>query len=246
MPPHTNTLSPATRSGGMALMIGVALVFVASILYPGGLLIDPVDPTDFVAAIEVMADYPSLSHLLTMLIIIGMVLHAYGSFGLLGLSRKPGLGDTVLRFGIAVALFEWSIFVVAMGMRHFVIHLMQRGMDAPPLLQAGFEGLALNTYVAMAGVILALVAVYPISTILVGVGLARRFRSMSIFKLASHVLTIIGVGGFVNYLVLQLASGADPTTLLVSHNILLWIGSICLFIIGWGMYQGKSELTSAD
>ena len=52
----------------------------------GAILIVPVDGTDFSRAINVMADYASLAHLTTFLVIVAMLLHGYG---LLGLFRLP-------------------------------------------------------------------------------------------------------------------------------------------------------------
>ena len=77
-----------------------------------------------------------------------------------------------LRLGVYVSVFGWSLYVVAMGMRQFSIHLMQRGAQAGAD-QAMFESLALNAYVAMAGIVIALVSVYPIGSALVGLALPR-------------------------------------------------------------------------
>ena len=71
------------------------------------------------------------------------------SFGLLGLfpaaSRQGGLGGRLLQFGIIVSLIEWSVLNIASGMRHFVIHLMQRSglSDGGSLSSADLEASAL-------------------------------------------------------------------------------------------------------
>ena len=246
-----STSSAQTMSGskpaGLALMAGVVLLFISSLLHPGGAFIDPVDQTDLPRAIIVMADYASLTHVLTMLIIFGMLLYCYSFLALFRVSRQEGLADSALRFGIITSMFGWGIFILAMGMRHFTIHLMQRSMDSAmaPEMQAEFEILALNVYTGMAGVVLALVAIYPISSILVGLGLASRFRGMNIFKLASYGLVAIGAASLVNFLIVQHIPDAGPATLLLINNLLLFVGSFCLFAIGLGMYQGRSELAPA-
>ncbi len=79
-----------TKAGGAALLLGVGLVLVASLLVPGGAVIEQVDQTDFPRAISVMADYSSLSHLMTMVAIIAMLLHCYSFMPLLRLPRQPG------------------------------------------------------------------------------------------------------------------------------------------------------------
>ena len=98
----------------------------------------------------------------------------------------------------------------------------------------------------MAGLILALVAIYPFSSILVGLGLASRFRAMNVFKLASYGLVVIGVLALVIFIIVQHSPGTDVETLPIINNILLSIGSFCLFAIGLGMYQDRSELVPED
>ena len=237
----SSTMNPATKSGGLALIVGVILLVLASLIFPGGVR-NPVDQTDFSAALGAAAAEASLAHLASMLSIIGMFLYGYGGFTWLRLAQK-GPGGMCLRLGAYVSMFGWSLYVVAMGMRHFSVHLMQRGMQ-PGADQAMFESLATNTYVAMAGIVIALVSVYPIGSALVGLGLAARFDSMSIFKLASYGFVLVGVGGAVNFLVLQHVAGLEPLVLLVNDNAMQALGSLLFVIIGVGMYRGRSELTS--
>ena len=224
--------TPVTRQGGLALMVGVVLLVLASLLFPGG-VVDPVDQTDFSAALDAAAANASLAHLASMLSIIGMFLYGYAAFTWLRLAEQ-GSGGLCLRLGAYVSVFGWSLYVVAMGMRQFSVHLMQRGM----------EDLALGTYVSMAGIVIALVSVYPIGSILVGVGLSSRFDSMSVFKLASYGFVLVGVVGAINFLVLQHASGIDPAVLLRNDNAMQALGSLCFVIIGVGMYTGRRELSS--
>ena len=232
--------SPATKRGGLALIVGTILVIIASFLQPG-LLIDPVDQVDFPEAIRAMADAASLAHFVTMLTIIGMLLYIYAALTLLRLPQQHG----ALRLGIFLSMFGWSLAIVGMGMRHLTVHLMQRGMGAGAE-QAAFESLALNVYVAMGGVLLTVIAIYPIASFFTGLGLASRFGSMNIFKLASYALVAVGVLASINFLVFQHASDVDPIQLLMVNVALQWVGSLGLFIIAVGMYRGQSELTSED
>ena len=238
----SNATQPATRLGGLALIVGVVLLVLASLIFPGGVLLDPVDQTDFPAALDSMADNASLAHLASMLSIIGMFLYAYCALTWLRLPQQTGLGGSLLRLGVFASLFGWALYAIAMGMRHFTVHLLQRGMQSGAD-QAYFDGLALNVYAPMAGIIIALVTVYPVASMLVGIGLASRFGSMSIFKLASYGLVLMGALAVINFLVLQHAPGIDPEVLLRNDNGMLAFGSLCFIIIGYGMYKGRAELT---
>ena len=236
---------PATKLGGLALIVGVILLIFASLLFPGGVLLDPVDQTDFPVALETMADNASLAHLASMLSIIGMFLYAYCALTWLRLPRQTGLGGSLLRLGVFASLFGWALYAIAMGMRHFSIHLMQRGMQSGAD-EAFFADLALSVYAPMGGIVIALVSVYPVASMLVGLGLASRFGSMSIFKLASYGLVLMGVLAVINFLVLQHVPSIDPEVLLRNDNGMLAFGSLCFVIIGLGMYRGQSDLTSED
>ncbi len=238
----SSTTHPVTRQGGLALIVGVLMLVLASLIYPGGAVMNPVDQTDFPAALEAAAANASLAHLASMMSIIGMFLYGYAAFAWLRLAEQ-GPGGMCLRLGAYVSVFGWSLYVVAMGMRQFSVHLMQRGAQAGAD-QAMFESLATNTYVSMAGIVIALVSVYPIGSALVGLGLAARFDSMNVFKLASWGFVLVGVGGAVNFLVLQHVSGIEPLVLLTNDNGMQALGSLLFVIIGVGMYRGRSELTS--
>ena len=240
---ESTSAQPATRFGGLALIVGVVLMFVASLVFPGGVLLDPVDQTDFPAALESMADNASLAHLASMLSIIGMFLYAYCALTWLRLPRQTGRGDSLLRLGVFASLFGWALYTIAMGMRHFSVHLMQRGTQ-PGADQAFYADLALSVYAPMAGIVIALVTVYPVASVLVGIGLASRFGSMSRYKLASYGLILMGVLAGINFLVLQHVPDIDPAVLLRNDNGLLAFGSLCFIIIGLGMYRGESDLTS--
>ncbi len=241
----STTTSPATRLGGLALLGGVILLVLASLVFPGGVLLDPVDQTDFPVALDAMAENPSLAHLASMASIIGMFLYGYAALTWLRLPKQPGLGGSLLRLGVFTSLFGWSLYIIAMGMRHFSIHLMQRGMQSGADT-AMFESLALSAYTPMAGIVIALVTVYPVASILVGLGLGSRFGAMSIYKLASYGLAVMGVLAGINFLVLQHAPGIDPIVILRIDNGMLSFGSLCFIILGLGMYRGQSELTSED
>ena len=242
----STTTNSATRLGGLALLAGVIMLVLASLIFPGGVLLDSVDQTDFPVALDAMADNASLAHLASMVSIIGMFLYAYAALTWLRLSKQEGLGGSLLRLGVFASLFGWALYAIAMGMRHFSIHLMQRSMEASGADQAFFADLALSVYAPMAGVVIALVAVYPLASILVGLGLGSRFGAMSIYKLASYGLALMGVLAAINFLVLQHAPGIDPIVILRIDNGMLSFGSLCFIIIGLGMYRGQSELTSED
>ena len=113
-------------------------------------------------------------------------------------------------------MIEWSALNIASGMRHFVIHLMQRSglPDDGSLSAADFEAAALAVHSGLTAVTLTFIALFPLATIMVGIGLSQRFGSLDIYKLTSYVLAIGGVIGLVIYLTAMNAPDLGIQTLL--------------------------------
>lgn len=234
-----------TRYGGLALMVGVVLTVVASLLHPGNALISPVDQTDFPAAIAVMGDYANLTQAVTTVSVVGMLLHIFAFYVLYGaVKEQGGLCGAALRFGIIVSIIEWSILIVTLGMRHMVTHLMQRSELAAD--GAAFADSALAVQTTQIAVAFGFMLFFPFASILVGWGLASRFPTMNLFKAASYVLVAIGLFGLGVFMLALHAPGRDLGTLFSVANSVLFVGSICLFIIGLGMYQGRSGLSAQE
>lgn len=236
----------AIKYAGIAMMLGILLSVVSALLYPGNTFVNGVDQTDFPAALEVVADAPTLAHLTIFFGIAAMLLISFGAFGLYPLgSRLGGLIGTLFKFGIIISIIEWSIVIIGLGMRHFVTHLMQRsnnavaGSDDQMLL----EETALVIHTTLTAVFLAFITIYPFATMLVGLGVTKLIRTMNAYKVAAYVLLVSGVAGLLTYLTAMFVPGDEPVVYLLIFNILLFIGSICLFAIGLGMYQGTEGLT---
>ena len=233
------------RFAGLALIAGVILAFLAPIFMPGYALIDPVDQTDFAAARDALGDSAVLAHWVTFISLISLLLMTFAFLGLYPLgSRQPGLWGKVLQFGIIASIIEWGILIIANGMRHFIIHLMQRSElagDGTPS-PAEFEAAALAVHTEMIGVSLAFVALFPLASITVGLGLAHQFASMDIYKGAAYVMAAAGVVGLVNFLFAMSAPGAGLQSLLLINNMALYVGGITFMVIGYGMYKGRAEL----
>ena len=233
------------RYAGLALMVGVVLTFVAPLFMPGYSLINPVDQTDFPAAVDALGDSPVLAQWMTFFTLISMLLMSFGLLGLYPLaSRQAGLGGKILQFGIIATLIEWSILIIAAGMRHFEIHLLQRSNLATDgaMSAADFEAAALAVHIDITAVTLAFVALAPIASGLVGLGLSKRFASMDLYKAASYLLVAGGLVGLVNFLFAMNSPDLGIQSLLLINTLVLYVQGVSLIIIGYGMYQGRSEL----
>ena len=236
----------AMRYAGLALMVGVLLSFVVPLFVPGYTLINPVDQTDFRAALGALGEMPVLAQLMTFFTLISLVLMMFGFVVLFPLaSRQGGLGGRLLQFGIIATIIEWSILFIATGMRHFEIHLMQRSsLEADgSALAAEFEAAALAMHIDVTGVTLGFVALAPIASSMFGLGLASRFDSMDLLKLACYVLPVGGLIGLLNFLFAMIAPDTGIQSLLLVNTIVLYIQGLCLIVVGLGMFQERMELS---
>ena len=234
------------RHAGLALMVGVFLAFVAPLFMPGYAFIDSVDQTDFPLAVEALAGAPVLAQWMTFLTLVAMLIMSFGLLGLYPLaSRQPGVWGRILQFGIIFTIIEWSIVVIVSGMRHFEIHLLQLtkpGSDSS-MSAADLEAAALAAHFEIAAVTMAFVALAPIASSLVGLGLSKRFNEMNFSKFGCYMLTLGGIVGLGNFLFALNSPDLGIQSLLFVNTIILYIQGISLIIIGYGMYSGRKELS---
>ncbi len=234
------------RHAGLALMIGVIIAFIAPLFMPGYALIDSVDQTDFPLAVEALRGAPILAQWMTFFTLIAMLLMSFGLLGLYPLaSRQAGLCGRILQFGIIASVIEWTIVVIVSGMRHFEIHLLHLSKlgSKASMSDVDLEAAALSTHFEIAAVTLAFVALAPIASSLVGIGLTKRFDSMNLSKFACYLLTLGGLVGLGNFLFALNSPELGIDSILVVNTIILYIQGISLIIIGYGMYQGQRELS---
>ena len=238
---------PEMKTAGLAFIAGLVLSVVTSLLYPGGMLIDPVDQADFPAAIGALSTNGLLAQVMTLLMIVAMLLEAFGLLALFRLvGRQGGFAEAALRFGLVASLFGWGVFILSLGMRHMVIHVINDGVGGGPELAGELQGFAIAVHSVMVEAHFAFLSVYPFASMLLGIGLASRFREVNVFKLDSHGMVVTGAFGLFNIAVIQHIHGVDFGILAVISNSLLLVGAVWFLIIAVGMYQGRSGLVPEE
>ena len=234
------------KHAGIALIIGVVLSFVSGLLFPGNALIDPVNQLDYSEAVGAIAGAPNLAHTMLFISILGMLLIVFGFVvGIYPLTaQQAGVGNTLLRFGIILSVIEWSIVIIGQGMRHIVVHLMQRSAAAAGSEEATlFSDIAFDVYVNMIAVFMSFIPLFPIASILVGIGLVSRIPTTNLSKLSAYGLVVIGIVGFIVYVAAMFAPADDPQIYLTTFNVILFAGAVLFAVLGYGMVKGDDGLT---
>lgn len=234
-----------TRHAGLFLFIGVILTVVATMFRPGVFLINPVDQTDFSAAIGAIGKTPVLSHLTLLLHAFGLLMVSFGVVTLFPLAlRQGGLVGAFLGFGVFVTVFRWLGIVLGLGMVHFVTYTTQSMAAAPDgsALQASLQATALSVHTNASAFFVLYVTLFPFASFFLGVGLASRFQDLSAYKIASYVLSLAGLIALINFIIVMFLGVDHGVTLLRVNNYLMLVAMICVAVIGVGMYRGRSEL----
>ena len=234
-------ISGVSRSAGAALMGAVLVMIIGSQITPGISLIDPVKQSDLPLALDALGQNANLSHITTLLAMLAMLLYTRGFLSILQTVRsEPGLSGSVLRIGLGASIFGWAIFTIAMGMRHMAIHLVQRSAEEVELTASLSQLEAAGAvFVAMTAVLIAFFAVFPIGTLLTGIGLAARFRTVGLGMIAAWGMVILGTAAFLNFHAAMHVTSFDPETMLQVNNVMLGVGSGMLFLLGLGLFRNR-------
>lgn len=227
---------------GCALIIGTIVLVVTSLLIPGGPIIDNVDQTEFPEAIEALTDNGNLTHVVTLLSMLGAILVSFGLFSFFGLSAQAGSKTHAwLRFGVVLNLIHYVIFILGGGLRHLLVLVADGGIGTG----GETESVTMSLHAAGVGLHFAFITVSSVASMALGVGLARRFSSLNVYAVACWLFVLAGVLGLVNVIVGE-HIGDDLEAVALISNIGIFIAAACLIVIGFGIHTGQSELVADD
>ena len=229
-------------------MIGVILVSLATLFVPGGILSDNVDQSDFPDAVKVLADNATASHATTLLIIVGILLYAYGVLPLFAAVRNSaGEVNHSLRMGLLGIMFSWGIYIVQMGARHVVVHIETHGIGT-----SNDADISLAVHAVGAALYFAFLSLSSLSSILLGIGLAARTGSVArtgainIYQLAAYGFVVVGLLLLITIAAVEHFHDLSYNLLVLISGSVLVLGALCYFVIGLGMYRGRPEIVPTD
>ncbi len=233
----------ANSAAGWSLIIAVVLGLVGSLFTPGGLLIDPVDPANFVEAAGVLGDNAPLAQYVTFLFVISVVLYWFGLNSLRRAFSGSSLMDRVSGFALNIFLVGYAFLIVELSIRHILIHVLEHGVGGTA---AEERAMATTLFAAAGGLHFAFLYVTSIGSAIFGSGLARRCAGTSIFKLAAWGLALTGVLSFIVLMIAEHVPAIDLHGVVVFSNVVLLFGSICILVIGFGIMQGRQEFVGEE
>ena len=233
----------ANSATGWSLIIAVIVGIIASLLTPGGLLIDPVDTASFADAAGVLGDNSSMAQAMTFLLVVSVMLYWFGLHSLHRAFSGNSLMDRVSRFALSIFLIGYAFLVVELSIRHVLTHVLAHGVGSTA---AEEQAMATTLFAAAAGIHYAFLYVTSIGSAIFGYGLARRSGGLSIFGLAAWGLALTGVLTFIVLMIAEHVPGIDLHGIAVASNGVLLFGAICILIIGVGIMQGRQQFVGEE
>ena len=230
-------------TAGWSLIVAVVIGFVASLLTPGGLLIDPADSASFAEAAGVLGDNAELAQYVTLLFVISVVLYWFGLHSLHRAFSGGSVMDRVSRFALNFFLVGYAFLIVELSIRHILTHILAHGVGSS---SAEEQVMATTLFAAGAGFHIAFLYATSIGSTIFGYALAGRSEGMGIFKLAALGLALTGLLSFVVLMIAEHVPAIDLHGVAVASNIVLFFGSFCILIIGLGIKQGRREFVGEE
>ena len=120
-------------AAGWSLIIAVVLGLVGSLFTPGGMLMEPVDPANFVEAAGALGDNAAVSQYVTFLFVISVVLYWFGLHTLNRAFSGGSLMDRVSSFALNIFLIGYAFLIVELSVRHILIHVLEHGVGGSAL-----------------------------------------------------------------------------------------------------------------
>ena len=233
-----------TKIAGLSLILGVIALLASATIAPGGPFVDPVERGDIPSYIGVLVDNATLSHVSTLLAILGVLLEAFGVLALLRLRGSgSGFADAALQAGAIGMLFSWGIYVLQMGTVHMAVHLVSHGAGES-VSAAQLDAVALAVVSAGGALYIGFLSVSAVASVLLGLGLASRFDEMNAYKSAGYGLALVGVLLLLSLIVLQHIHTVDKSTVFAVNTLVLTLGTIVYFVLGVGMTRGREEFVA--
>ena len=233
----------ANSTAGWALILAVVIGVIASLLTPGGLIIDPVDSATFAEAAGVLGDNSSMAQAMTFLFVVSVMLYWFGLHSLHRAFSGSSLTDRVSRFALNIFLLGYAFLIVELSVRHILIHVLAHGIGGTA---AEEQTLGTTLFAAAAGIHIAFLYVTSIGSAIFASTLARRCTGMSIFKLAAAGLAVTGFATFIVLMIAEHVPGIDLHGVAIASNAVLLFGALCILVIGKGIIQGRREFVGDE
>lgn len=224
------------KLSGLILAVGAALAVASSALRPGVLLIEPQVGATLREQVRVLADYPTLTHVTTLLGALGLLMVFSGFFTIRYALGTRSLQDTLARFGILLVTFSVFASVAGLGLNHMIAHVLTHAEGSQVVLVT----LAVTIQSVKIGI--AIIAGYPLMLgfACLALGLLPRFTGLHRW-LAMLVIVIAVVGAVLLIIgnhIHDLPAGIYRVAQWTSYPMYLWAA-----LLGLLLYQGHTALT---
>lgn len=230
------------RSGGLVLIVSSVMTIVLSLLAPGGPLIDTVSQFDFIAASEVLGDYANLTHAMSLLFAVAMLLFLYGLIAIWRAVPAEGGMDAGARIGILMVAFAICCLVVTMGLNHAIVHVTQHGIGSERT-EEQLQDLALTIQTMKFGLRYIAGTVGTLGFVLLSIGLSTRLPA-GFNKVGARVTAACSALGLIVVLITEHFHDVDIGQIAQASLLFVVVLIIWVIILGVGLYKGVIDFSS--
>lgn len=230
-----------TRIGGLLLIVGSVMTIVLALLAPGGPLIDTVSQFDLIAATEVLAAHANLTHAMSMLFAVAILLFLYGLVVIWKFTPTESAMASITRIGVLILGFGICCLIVTSGMNHVIVHISLHGIGAEQT-EGQLQDLALAFQSAKFSLRYLAGTVGILGFALLSLGMSTRFPA-GFNRIAAQVTFVCSVLAFIFALIAEHFHDANIELLFQVSLLLAVVIVIWTIILGVGLYKGVSGLS---
>lgn len=229
------------RIGGLVLIVSAVMTIVLSLLGPGGPLIEPTSQFDFVAASEVLGDYANLTHAMSLLFAVAMLLFLYGLISIWKAVPVEGGMDSLARIGLLMLVFAICCLIVTMGLNHAIVHVTQHGIGSERT-EGQLQDLALTIQTTKFGIRYIAGSVGVLGFALFSLGLSTRLPA-GFNKVAARVTAVCSALGLILILIAEHIHDVEIGQIAQASLLVVVVAIIWVIILGVGLYKGVIDFS---
>ena len=178
-------LVSTNKLGALALIAGPTLAFAMYLLQPGGMLVEPTNPSDVSGAISAWVENGALTRFTSILIALGLVGMVFGIYEV-HIAHQGSRGDTLTMAGLVFVSLCIVLWVIAQAL---TVPLSVR-VDMPPDSQAAVH--AVREGFTIVGGMAGSVGIFLFSLAVIMDSRGKAFLVLSWIAAISAVVGLIG------------------------------------------------------
>ena len=191
-----------------------------------------------------MADYANLTHAMSLLFAVAMLLFLYGLMVIWKAVPADGGMDSVARIGLLMLVFAISCLIITSGLNHAIVHVTQHGIGSEQP-EGRLQDLALTLQTTKFGLRYIAGTVGILGFALLSLGLSTRLPA-GFNEIAARVTAVCSALGLILVLVTEHYHDVDIGQIAQASLLLVVVTIVWVIILGVGLYKRVTDFSPAN